>query len=324
MTVKEALRQAGALAVGVAEADAVPDFAFEAFRAWLNAHHEAGMAYMRNHMEIRRDPRLLLEGARSVISMAFPYGAGGRAPQLPRISAYALIPDYHDEIRRRIRASQVSDILGEEGRDWRICVDSAPIMERYWAQKAGVGVIGDNGMLIVPGHGNRVFLAEIVTTALLSPDRPMCALPGAGDGCGHCGLCGKACPTGALMQGGIIDCDSCISYLTIEHRGEWNDPRHLAAMHTPAGRRTLFGCDRCAEACPHNRAGDSCAPVAEPLSAIENITAQDIMSLPHDQLAVCLRGSALKRAKRDGLLRNALNASDASGVGGLSEPPTHG
>lgn len=307
MTVKEALRQVGALAVGVAEACPVCDAAFQAFRAWLEAHHEAGMTYMRNHMEIRRDPRLLLEGTRSVICMAFPYGAGERDPALPRISAYALIPDYHDEIRRRIRASQVSDILGEEGRDWRICVDSAPIMERYWAQEAGVGVIGDNGMLIVPNHGNRVFLAEIVTTVVLPPDGPIYALPGVSDGCGHCGLCGKACPTGALMQGGIIDCDRCISYLTIEHRGGWNDPRHIAAMHTPAGRRTLFGCDRCAEACPHNRAGDSFIPVAEPLSSIENLTAQDIMTLPPDQLAVCLRRSALKRAKRDGLLRNALN-----------------
>lgn len=301
--IKSALREAGAVAVGVARAEEVEERAVESYAAWLGSGGAAGMAYMHNHLEIRRDPRLLLEGARSVVCMAFSYRTGRvRDPELPRISAYALLPDYHDWIKRNIRMSGVGVLLGEEGRDWRICVDSAPMMERYWAVKAGVGILGENGAVIVPGVGSEVFLAEIVTTLDLEADEPL------GGDCGKCGRCRAACPTGALQENGTLDCGICLSYLTIEHRGDWTEERQKAAMGTAAGRSTLFGCDRCIAACPHNKKPGT---VARNLPAVSEgvigLTAGDIIHSEAAALSARLKGSCLKRAKREGLLRNALN-----------------
>lgn len=300
--VKRALIRAGACAVGIAEAGLVDDEAMAMFDRWLASGHEAGMAYMHNHREIRRDPRLLLEGATSVISMAFGYRTRRtRDPELPHISAYALLPDYHDVIRKLIRESGIGDTLGEEHRDWRICIDSAPVMERYWAVRSGTGFRGDNGSVIVPGVGCEVFLAEIVTTKRLRPDTP---LP---TDCGHCGACRSACPTGALRTEGTADCRRCISYLTIEHRGPWESATQIAAMSTDAGKKTLFGCDRCVTACPHNKPGIPAGGMPDPSDAILTLTAGDILTLPPDKLSAKLKGSCLKRAKNDGLKRNALN-----------------
>ena len=308
------LRQAGACAVGVATAGPVPADVWRRFEGWLNTGREAGMGYMGNHAEIRRDPRLLLDGARSIICIAFGYDRGELRPSsMPEISYYALFPDYHDWVRALIRNSGVGELLGREGSDWRICVDSAPIFERYWAWRAGLGIIGDNGALIVPVVGNRVILAEIITTLDLEPDKPI-------DGdCGHCGKCLKICPTGALQPDGTIDCDRCLSYLTIEHRGEWIEPAHREAVSTAAGRHTLFGCDRCMAICPHNRHTDKCdnqycgqdadycVSTPEPLPQIENLTPQQILDSNPETLSRLLKGTCLKRAKPADLRRNALN-----------------
>lgn len=241
------------------------------------------------------DPRKLFEGCRSVISMAFSYATDTpRNPGLPSISDYAMLPDYHLWIRRRIRESGIARILGEENKDWRICVDSAPMRERYWARLAGLGIIGENGMLIVPGVGSKVLLAEILTDKELQADTPI-----EGD-CGRCGSCRRACPAGALQTGGLIDCNLCLSYLTIEHKGEWDDERHKSAMRTDAGRHTLFGCDRCVNACPHNKTDAKCPE--PPIGGMATLTADDITAgnpLPKE--------SCLRRAGRRGLLRNAAN-----------------
>lgn len=302
---EEVLRRvyaSGAVAAGIAAAGRVEEEAISAFRRWLASGRHAGMAYMANHREVREDSRLLLDkGAASVISMAFAYPPGEcRDKRLPAISGYALVADYHQWIRRRLRESGAGELLGREGEEWRICVDSAPVMERYWARRAGIGVIGCNGALVVPGVGSRVFLAEIATTVDLTADEPA-----EGD-CGKCGKCTAACPTGALGKDGMIDCDRCISYLTIEHRGEWNDPRHLAAMATEGGRDTLFGCDRCIEACPHNRRATQC--VEEILQGAVTITPADIIAGDAKSLTARLKNSSLKRAGQAGLLRNARNA----------------
>lgn len=301
--IEDKLRKAGALAVGVAVAEEVDISARRAYERWLDSGYAAGMAYMHTHQELRRDPRLLLEGAQSVICMAFGYKTGAtRSPKLPRISAYALLPDYHYWIKRLIRNSGIGDILGEEGIDWRICVDSAPIMERYWAVRAGIGIRGENGAVIVPGEGSEVFLAELITKKELEPDHPL-----KGD-CGRCGRCREACPTGALHEGGRIDCGICLSYLTIEHRGEWVEQRQKAAMQTDAGRNTLFGCDRCLSACPHNRkAGGVRAGTPLASDNILTLSADDILNEDPIALSGRLKGSCLKRAKLDGLMRNAKN-----------------
>lgn len=169
-------------------------------------------------------------------------------------------------------------------------------MERYWAVKAGLGFIGDNGALIVPGIGNQVFLAEIITTHELEPTAPF-----EGECC-HCGACRRACPTGALREDGTIDCNRCLSYLTIEHRGEWTDPVHIEAMRTPGARNTLFGCDRCLTVCPHNNpSAQRCPAMPSPLQEIVTLTAEDILNSDPTTLTKRLRGSCLKRAKTTGL-----------------------
>lgn len=302
--IRERLLAAGAVAVGFAEADRVDPGAERAFRRWLDAGRNAGMAYMANHLEIRFDPRLLLEGARTLVCMAFPYRAAvSRDPRLPRVSAYALLEDYHDWTRRAIRGSGVGRLLGEEGSDWRICVDSAPVMERYWAAKSGIAFRGANGAAIIPDYGPEVILAEIATKTALEADSPSAR------DCDDCGLCRRACPTGALRSDGTIDCRRCLSYLTIEHRGAWAG-EGAEAMATAAGHATLFGCDRCVEACPlarKARAGRGVPPKARVLEGIAGLTAGDILSGPDMALAAKLRGSALKRAGRAGLARNAAN-----------------
>lgn len=306
--IKELLREAGACAVGIAACRPMEQSVAERYGRWLSSGHEAGMGYMHNHMVLRLDPQGVLEGCRSIICLAFSYDYGeGRKPGLPAISDYACLPDYHVWIKRRIRESGIGAILGIENEDWRVCVDSAPVAERYWARKAGLGITGDNGMVIVPGIGSKVFLAEILTRMELTADTPA-----EGD-CGHCGACRRACPTGALLSDGTTDCNRCLSYLTIEHRGEWKDMRHVTAMQTAAGRSTLFGCDRCVNACPHNRrrrgkrwreeteyAAAECPE--EPLESIISLKVEDIIAGKGR-----LKGSCLQRAGRKGLLRNALN-----------------
>lgn len=285
----------GACAFGVVRAGEVPLEVRGRYARWMEAGMEAGMGYMHNHMELRCDPRKVLEGCKSLICLAFSYAVDSKRDSgLPVISEYALLPDYHDWVKRRIRESGVVALLGEENVGWRICVDSAPVAERYWAWRAGLGIIGDNGMLIVPGVGSKVILAEILTTAELPASEPL-----TGD-CGHCGQCRNACPAGALGEAGLIDCNRCLSYLTIEHKGEWEDARHLSAMHTEAGRNTLFGCDRCVSVCPHNRT--DARSIEAPLETITELRGEDIeggLPLP--------KNSCLRRAGRKGLLRNLRN-----------------
>lgn len=239
---RAALLEAGAAAVGFASAGPVSEDEDRRLRGWLAAGHHAGMAWMERHADLRRDLDNVLPGTRTVISLAFPYAPQQERPSdLPYLSRYAYGTDYHEAIRSLLTA-----VLEQTGilSSCRLCIDSAPVSERFWAIRAGIGYRGDNGALIVPGIGPEVFLAEILTTIEFEPDSPSYAE------CLHCGVCLRACPTGALQADGTIDCRRCISYLTIEHRGPWTDPDAIAAMSTPAGRNSLFGCDRCITACP--------------------------------------------------------------------------
>ena len=232
----------GAVAVGFASAGPVSEDEDLRLRGWLASGHHAGMAWMERHADLRRNLDNVLPGTKTVISLAFPYAPERERPSdLPYLSRYAYGTDYHEAIRSLLTAVlEQTNILSS----CRICIDSAPVSERFWAIRAGIGYRGDNGALIVPGIGPEVFLAEILTTIEFEPDSPSNAE------CLHCGVCRRACPTGALQPDSTIDCRRCISYLTIEHRGPWTDPDAIAAMSTPAGRHSLFGCDRCVTACP--------------------------------------------------------------------------
>lgn len=230
----------GAYACGVVRAMSVTAEAVARYEEWLADGNAGNMDYLGRYGEVRRDPRLLLdgEGARTLIVTLFAYQDNVHpAEGVPYIAHYALGQDYHDVLRRRLK-TVIGQLRPRFGGKWRICVDSAPLMERYWAARAGLGVIGDNGCLIVPGVGANFFIATIVTTAQMPTDDPV-------EGTSHClgcGRCVRACPTGALRGDGSVDARRCISYLTIESHDD-------IPADIPTGN-TLYGCDVCRRACP--------------------------------------------------------------------------
>lgn len=204
------------------------------------------MSWLERHMEVRRDPERLLKGCRTVISLAYPYPSERPAtPDGFTVSRYAhpREEDYHQRLKGLCKG--IANLV--EGRDpgsrTRICVDSAPLLERSIAWKAGIGFFGKNSMLILPDYGSYFYLAEILCTALLAFE-PAGSLESR---CGTCTRCLEACPTGALERPFCLDATKCLSYLTIEYRG---------AVTREMGRRMgdcFFGCDRCQEACPFNK-----------------------------------------------------------------------
>lgn len=230
----------GAYACGVVRAMPVTAEAVARYEEWLADGNAGNMDYLGRYGEVRRDPRLLLdgEGARTLIVTLFAYQDNVHpAEGVPYIAHYALGQDYHDVLRRRLK-TVIGQLRPRFGGKWRICIDSAPLMERYWAARAGLGVIGDNGCLIVPGVGANFFIATIVTTAQMPTDDPV-------EGTSHClgcGRCVRACPTGALRGDGSVDARRCISYLTIESHDD-------IPADIPTGN-TLYGCDVCRRACP--------------------------------------------------------------------------
>lgn len=238
-------RSCGAVAVGIAKAGDIDTACADSFDRWIAAGRNATMDYLARHAPLRRNPSAVLPGAASVISMAFPYRPAGGYHH-PHIADYALGRDYHIVLRERL-APMVEMIAREYGAMARVCVDSAPMAERYWAVKAGVGFVGRNCQLIVPCIGSGVFLCEVVTTLELPADAP-CGLS-----CYGCGRCIRACPGGALKDCGGFDAGRCISYLTIEHRGDL--PAGL-----PGGM--VYGCDVCQRVCPHN-SGEPPEPLDE-------------------------------------------------------------
>lgn len=303
--IKAAIRQAvtgcGAVAVGFARAADTDSRAMGQMAEWLRRGGHAGMDYLERHMPLKQNPEHVMEGASTVVCAAFSYAPSAtRDDALPMIAGYALGEDYHDVLRRRLR--EATDSLRDSfGGEWRICIDSAPLPERYWAMKAGIGRLGRNGTLIVDGCGCYVFLAEILTSLEIEPDTP------SAEGCMGCGACVRACPTQALCDDGTIDSARCLSYLTIEHKGPWTG-RMREAMQTGAGRRCLFGCDICLRVCPHNLdAVPSRIAEFRPSETIMRIDAEDVDGMDRETFARAFKGSPLKRARLEGLMRNALN-----------------
>lgn len=306
--IRSHLLEAGAAAVGFAEAAEVERETLYLFSRWLEKGENAGMEYMHNYPDLRRDPRLLLEGTRTVISLAFSFAQPRLRPEENAyIAQYAYGKDYHKELRKALRPV-IKTILEEKfGSRCRICIDSAPIMERYWAKKAGIGYIGDNGSLIVPGAGSMLFLVEILTTLPILPDKPL------EQDCGHCGACRRSCPGLAINEDGTIDCRRCLSYLSIEHRGPFqpitNNQQPLTNNQQPTtpSPTTIFGCDRCLTVCPHNRKPAPIRiPSLLPSDRMMTITSDDILRMEPGDLERELPSSPLLRAGLEGLRRNIL------------------
>jgi len=265
---------------------------------------------MKANLQKRLCPDLLVPGARSVICLAVGYAPspGGSASSAP-VARYARGRDYHKVLKGRCRRLLARLRELDAGFRGRAFVDSGPVMERSLAVRAGLGWIGRNGCLFVPGLGSYVLLCEIICNLPLVPDGPLPAQ------CHDCSACVEACPTGAIRDDALIDARRCVSYLTIECRGQID--REFWPMIGPA----VFGCDRCQEACPHNRG----LPVGDvemlgdmpPLGGAE---LADILRWSAGDWDLATRGSACRRATREMLIRNAAIAAGNSADPALIEP----
>jgi epoxyqueuosine reductase len=320
--VVDAARELGFHAVGIAPA--LPARRFAAFEDWLERGMHGDMAYLADpvHREARADMRTLLAGARSVVVVALAYDASLVPLERLRgqVARYARNRDYHSIIKARLRdlADRLSRLAGRPVAA-RPCVDTAPVLERELAERAGLGFVGKNTLLIAPGLGSYLLLGEVILDVELEPTA---ASEPTRSRCGACTACLDACPTGAFVGPHVLDARRCISYLTIEHRGAI--PRELRRA---LGTR-IFGCDVCQEVCPFNAAAPArTAPdagLALTVRAAEK-SAPDLirtLGLGSAQMRQLVRGTPLRRAGRDGLLRNVCvalgNAGDPAAIPALA------
>jgi epoxyqueuosine reductase len=286
-----------------------------AFDAWLDRGYAGEMDYMSRTAGKRRDSRLPISGARSAIVVGMDYG--GREPSGP-VARYARGDDYHDVLLERLESLHrwIEDTIGARI-SGKAYVDTGPILERDLARRAGLGWFGKNTMLINPGRGSFFFLGELLLDLELEADAPF-----ESDHCGTCRRCIDACPTGALVEEGMLDATRCISYLTIELKGEIP-----ASLREPMGE-LLYGCDVCQDVCPWN--GKFAHDLREgAFRARETIAGKDaralafeLLSMSPDEYSRAFEGSPMKRAKRRGLKRNAAvvlgNVGHGVDVGGLA------
>lgn len=283
------------------------------------------MAYLAEHQDTRQclDTEAILPGARTVICVARRYDRGAAEASDPplagTVARYARGRDYHGFLRKQLRKLAASVRELEEGAEARPLVDAAPLLERAWAARAGLGFVGKNGMLIVPGQGSYCLLGEVVTTLDLLSDEPTTApwSPAMTQRCGSCTLCLDACPTDAFAAPYVLDARRCVSYATIEQRAVADE------QLWPALGEHLFGCDVCQEVCPYNRVAPPPPEDTEPFRPLPRWSSVDLLALvkqtPSSWLETA-RGTPLRRATRQGLAQNAchvaanrLAAGDESG-----------
>jgi epoxyqueuosine reductase len=261
------------------------------FEAWLDAGYGSGMEYLARTRAERQDPARLLPGCRSVVAVALAYGPREDDPSWDAVSCYARGRDYHDLMRPRLTA--VVDYLREAGGAVsRAAVDTSAVLERDLAARAGLGWIGKNTNLIAAGGGSYFFIGTVLTTAALVPDAT------GREHCGTCTACLEACPTQAFVAPWVLDARRCLAYLTIEHRGDIGDE------WKPAMREWLFGCDVCQDVCPWNRkAPRPREPALAPTAPLPALPA--LLEMDDEEFRVRFRGTAMRRARRAGLARNA-------------------
>jgi epoxyqueuosine reductase len=282
---------------GVARAEAL-GVEGERLRAWLREARHGDMGYMEDTAEVRADPThaRMLGAAQSVIVLATPYARreSPRGPEPGRVARYAQGRDYHNVLYRR--ANKLAEVLRTSGYIARVGVDTLPIFERAWAQRAGVGFVGKNCCLIVPGLGSHVFLSALVTDAVLPEDEPI------KERCGSCRLCLDACPTRAFVAPRELDARRCISYLTIEQDGPVPEP-----LRADMGA-WLFGCDACQDVCPFNKTAPAADESTAAFAAHERwqaLPAEGLLQLDEAGFQSYAEGSPIKRAGRVGMARNA-------------------
>lgn len=291
--IKQKAYELGFDAIGIAPAAKVSDETAIAFEKWLAAKGNAGMSYMENYLEKRLNPGLLVEGARSIIVVALNYfPQETQTPDQPQISYYAYGEDYHEVMKEKLNLlytyinNEITEATG------RCFVDTAPILERYWAAKSGIGFIGKSNLLIIPGKGTFFFLGLIILDKELEYDTPLKG------NCGSCTRCIDNCPTKALSPY-FLDSNKCISYLTIENRDE------IPEIYSHTFGKQIYGCDICQKVCPWNRfASPTNIGAFSPKEIILRIDPTILESMQQEDFSRFFKGSPVKRTKYSGLKRN--------------------
>ncbi|MFA6468836.1 MAG: tRNA epoxyqueuosine(34) reductase QueG [Bacteroidota bacterium] len=282
--------------IGIARAEALINEGAR-LKDWLDNGHHASMRWMENNVGRRTDPRQIVPDAQSVISVAVnyytPYQHSSEKDRA-KISRYAWGDDYHIHVTKRIQ------MLFECIKQWvpesesRYYVDTGPAMEKVWAARAGIGWQGKHTNLITKEYGSWVFLGEIITTLKLEYDQPM------EDFCGTCTACIDACPTDAIHQPYAVDSNKCISYLTIEHRGE------IAETLGKEFNRWIYGCDICQDVCPWNRFQQPTENKEyEPRAWNLSPSLEELRNISQEEFSRRYKNSPVKRTKREGIIRNA-------------------
>jgi len=292
--IKAHARALGFLNVGIAKPTFLKDDA-DRLKDWLNKGYQGTMGYMTNHFEKRTDPSLLVEGARSIICLSFNYYPETEMESpMPKVAKYAYGRDYHKVIKKKLKnlLLELQESIGDFAA--RCFTDSAPVMEREWAARSGLGWKGKNTLLINTNKGSYYFLAEIICDIKLDYNHPI------SDHCGTCTKCIDACPTDAIGENGyILDANKCISYLTIERK------EAIPEAFREEMQDWIFGCDICQEVCPWNRfSTPHNEPDFQPKEALQSMTKRDWQEITEEVFDNLFLGSAVKRTKYEGLRRN--------------------
>ena len=292
--IKQKAEKFGFQSCGISKAEFLEEEA-PRLEAWLNKGYHGEMNYMENHFDKRLNPTLLVDGAKSVISLSYNYFPKVKIDEINnfKISKYAYGEDYHEVIKDILKnmVAELQEEIGEFG--FRVFVDSAPVLEKAWARKSGLGWVGKNANLITKKHGSFYFLAEIICDLELDYDLAVT------DHCGSCRACIDACPTQAIVSDRIVDGSKCISYATIELKNEIPD------YFNGKMDDWIFGCDVCQDVCPWNRFSaptlqEKFAPNFQKLNFRKN----EWKELTQELFSEIFKKSAVKRTKFSGLMRN--------------------
>lgn len=289
----EALRL-GFSACGIAPAAAVEEDVQQHLCQWLAKGRQAGMHYMKNHFDKRTDPRLLVEGTRSIVSVALNYYPARLLDERQyQFAWYAYGKDYHEVMRNKLQALFAfidTRLLPVKG---RVFCDTAPVLERYWAWRAGLGWAGKNTQLIIPQAGSCFFLGELFLDAELEYDSPM------KERCGHCTNCLQHCPTQALEEAWQLNANKCLSYLTIENKEK------LPGEYAQKLGNRIYGCDECQKSCPYNKfSTPNQTAELQPTEEFMRMSRESWDNLSREDYHRLFKESAVKRAKFEGLIRN--------------------
>ncbi|HLA68930.1 MAG TPA: tRNA epoxyqueuosine(34) reductase QueG [Bacteroidota bacterium] len=264
---------------------------------WLGRGFHGTMGWMARNMEKRQDPRRILPGARSMVCVALNYHTDAKhsdKPESGKISRYAWGDDYHEIVSKKLEELARRIVQLAPGSRSKAYVDTGPVMEKAWAARAGLGWQGKHTNLITKDFGSWVFLGEIITDLDLSPDEPIA------DFCGTCTACIEACPTDAIVQPYVVDSNKCISYLTIEHKGEIPSELH------PQLKQWVYGCDICQDVCPWNSFQQS-TNIGAFAPREKNVAPKlaDLVEMSTEEFSSRFKKSPIKRTKLSGIVRNA-------------------